>query len=264
MKSLQKDEQGVAHLILIVLVIVVLAVIAFAGYKVMKNRAGGVGGTVANTLASAEVQSACVKLYNDKDLCKFTTSFNAKASYKSTFTIKDKDGKTSTMSMEQDSKQNSSMVMKDGSTETAAFIILDGHTYLKNEADGTWVKSDSSLAASPASDLKIDDTAKEAALPEAQRVTYKKLGKEKCGNATCFKYQIIDPSQKDVKESLIWFGDKDYQLRKWSSTNNDGSSNVGEFNYTSVTISAPSPVTDAPALPAGFTMPDISGMDSAQ
>ncbi len=252
MKNFQKDQRGVAHLVLAVIIVVVVAVIAFAGWKVMQNRNGGVAGSIANTLASAEAQAACNKLYDDKDLCKFTTSYNAKASYKATYITTDKDGKTSNMLMEQDGKENSSTVIKDNDKETSAFISLNGDTYLKDPTDGSWVKypkSTSTDTPAVSNDLKIDNTDEEAAKPEAQRITYKKLGKEKCGNATCFKYQIIDPSDTNTKESIVWFGDKDYQLRKWSYTGTDGAKNVGEFNYTGVTISAPSPVKEAPAVP---------------
>lgn len=254
MKSIRSDQQGIAHLLLIILVIVIVAVIGAAGWVVMKKNKTASSNSAGTTTAAAnsQVTSACKKLYNDTDLCKFTASWSDKQSYKATYTNVDAGGKTSVMLIEQDSKDNSALTSKDGNTVTMATITLNGDVYMKDMTDGSWTKYPKSpsnpAATNPSSDLKFDATSEETK-PTADRTTYKKLGKEKCGSATCFKYAVIDPTQPNVKESLIWFGDKDYQLHKWSFKDADGSSSTGEFTYTKVNITAPSPVKAAPTDP---------------
>lgn len=255
MKSLRSDQQGIAHLLLIVLVIVVVAVIGAAGWVVLKkNKTTGStsAGSKTTVASSKQVATSCNQLYNDTDLCKFTASWNEKQPYKATFTSVDGEGKSSVMLVEQDSKDNSSLIVKDGNTVTMASITLNGDDYLKDMTDGTWTKypkqPNSQNVTNPSGNLEFDASS-EAAKPTADRTTYKKLGKEKCGSATCFKYAVIDPTQPNVKESLIWFGDKDYQLRKWSFKDADGTSSTGEFTFTKVNITAPSPVKSAPTDP---------------
>lgn len=258
-----KDDRGIAHLALVLALVLVLAVGGVGYYVYSKDKKDK--DLTGTTAANSEIENTCKELYDDKDLCKFSASYSGKGPYKATYAMTDKDGQTSTMIMELDSKGNSSTVTKDGDTEVAAFISLDGDTYIKDLTDGSWTKypkseSDTSVSSEPTDDLKIDTTEKDK--PEDQRITYKKLGKEACGNATCFKYQIIDPASTG-DESIIWFGDKDYQLRKWSfKSGEDGSTSVGEFEYTSVTISAPSPVKDAPSVPSAAELQNL--LDQAQ
>jgi uncharacterized protein (UPF0333 family) len=242
---LYKDNRGIAHLAAILVVVIVLAVGGVGYYVYSKNKKDK--GSNSTTVANSEVVDACNKAYNDKDLCKFSGSYNAKGSYKATYINTDKDGNKSTLIVEADSKGNSSTITKDGDSEVAAYIFLDGEMYVKNLTDNSWTKypktenSASSVDSNPAENLNIDTS--DSSSPDTERITYKKLGKEACGSETCFKYQVIDPSQPNT-ESIIWFSDKDYQLRKWSYKDADGATNVGEFSYTSVTINAPSPVKE--------------------
>ncbi len=256
MKKISKDERGIAHIVMIVLVVLVLAGIGFAAWRVMgsKKSTNSASNTPAAVVAAnKEAEDACNKLYDDKDLCKFASYANLTTeSYRATFTNTDKDGKVTSFESSQDGKGNSSTISKEGNKEVGAFIMLNGDSYIKDPADGSWTKYPKGPEApkddtKPTDDLKVDFKEEESKTTE-KRVTYKKLGKEKCGNANCFKYQVIDPADPG-SESIVWFGDKDYVLRKWSFKDKDGSTNVGEFTYTAVTISAPSPVKEAPAIP---------------
>src|SRR3990172_2283156 len=140
--NLHKNSRGIAHLMAIIIVVVILAVGA-AGYYVYnkgKSNPNLAGKTPAEKTAIKEAETECSKVYNDKDFCKFASTFTGKGPYKMSFVSTDKTGKASTMIIEIDAKENSSVITKDGATETAAFITLNGDTYMKNEADGSWLK----------------------------------------------------------------------------------------------------------------------------
>jgi hypothetical protein len=77
--------------------------------------------------------------------------------------------------------------------------------------------------------------------PASQEPTYKKIGKEACGNLTCFKYEVVDPSSPG--KQTLWFDDKDYQLRRMR-IESEGTVSDQVFAYSSVSITAPSPTKD--------------------
>lgn len=250
-QRIHRDSRGMA-LVAIVIVVVVVAALGGIGYSVMKKNDDKKTANSTTTAASKAVQDACNKLYDDKDLCKFSSSYSGKGPYVGTFTSTDKDGHSSTFTTSMDASGNSSTIITDGGKESSALISLNGDSYIKDETDGSWTKYPKSTDATttadtnPTNDLKIitDDST----VTEDKRTTYKKLGTEACDTLTCFKYQVIDPAQPGT-ESIIWFGTKDYQLHKWSFKDADGSTNVGTFVYTAVTIKAPTPVKEAPSVP---------------
>jgi uncharacterized membrane protein len=243
-----KNNQG-NTLVIVIIAAIVLLIIGVAGWRVWSQHKNSTTTTTNNSAASNATVDACKKLYNDTDLCKFSGNYNPNASYKATFTTTDKDGKTTTMAIEADSKGNSSTTTSGTGTDSAAFVSLNGDTYIKDPTDNSWIKYPKSpntpAQTSPTTDLKIDFK-DEAAKPQDQQITYKKLGKEACGKDTCLKYQVVDPSQPGTT-SYIWIGTKDYQLHQWSFTDKDGSKNVGTFTYASVNIQAPSPVKVSPS-----------------
>jgi len=251
-KSIRRDSRGMAHM-MIIMAVVVIAGVAAVGWYVMKKQDEKKTGSSSSLVTNKEAESACKKLYNDDDLCKFSSSYNGKGPYVGSFTTVDKDGKTSNFTTSLDASGNSSTVVSENGKESSAFISLNGDSYIKDESDGSWTKypkstetTKTTAETNPTSDLKVDTTESDKSVD--QRIVYKKLGKEACGKDTCFKYQVIDPAAPNT-ESIVWFGTKDYQLHKWSFKDTDGSTNVGEFTYTTVTITAPSPVKEAPKVP---------------
>jgi hypothetical protein len=250
MDKLKSDSRGIAHLILPLSLIVIVVIGAIGWYVYSHRKTSTSSGSIA--VVNSETEKACMSLYNDKDLCKFAGNYNPSASYTATFANTDKDGAQSSMAIEADGKGNTSTVVSNGGKETAAFVTLDGDMYMKNETTDTWTKYPKSPTtaetAIPTSDLKIDFK-NEAGKAEAQRISYKKIGTEACGSSSCWKYQVIDPSQPGTT-SYIWIGTNDAQLHQWSFTDAEGNKSVGTFNYTKVTIKAPSPVKEAAAVPS--------------
>jgi Tfp pilus assembly protein PilX len=243
----KKDQRGIAHLMLIVMVVVVVGIIGLVGWRVMSKNSdsstGSKGNVVSNAIASKEASAACLKEVNDKDLCKFATNYKLDGvSYHAKFTSTGSDG-NSTSEMDVDGKNNTSMVMSQGGKEVTASISLNGTTYIKDQANNVWIKyppADTSApkTEAPTSDVKVDDNN----ITEKNTITYKALGKEKCGSLNCFKYQVIDTTQPKATQ-YIWFDTKDYRMQHWYNKDDQGTTDM-VLTYKSVNITAPSPVKD--------------------
>ena len=215
-------------------VVVIIAVVAL----MLLHKSGP--SKVLTTTAAKQTNSACLSIYNDKNLCAFaSTATNfSKQAYTAVDTATDKSGTTSKFTVSQDGKGNTSV---SGSSAGQSYdaITIGNASYIKQ--GDSWLKyANASNTNNPASDIKPDFS--DAKTPAAKRIQYKNLGKEKCGSLTCFKYQITDPSNAGATE-YVWFDTSDYLLRQWSSKDSNGT-NTFAITYSAVKITAPSPVTD--------------------
>ena len=252
--SLRKNQLGALNPLVIVLVVVVLGAIGFAGYKVYDNNKNGSSSNGSTSELSKEakevVNTECEKQYNDKDFCKFASNWDLSKTYKTVSATTGADGKTSTTTMEIDG-ENSSMVSTENGKEIAAYITLNKTSYMKDYDAGVWYKmpqadaSNDAPVSSPSEEFDFDG--EENAAKDNSSV--KALGKEACSDKNCFKYQIIDPSDTDTKENLVWFDDKDYKLVRMKITSKDGSAADYLFTYPdSIKITEPKPVQDFPSF----------------
>ena len=246
--KLQKDNRGLAPVVLVLLVVVILGAIGFVGWRVMNSKN-------SNSVTETVKQAVAKCTYSDKDLCKFITNFKASKYYtvKSSVTS---EGKTSTGTMQYVSP-NRTYVKSEGDY-SYEIITIDKTTYTK--AGNTWYKS----VAKPNSntpDTKVDfDEPKDVTTAQE---TYKKIGEEACGNLKCFKYEVIDKNNTTTKE-FIWFDTKDYQLRKTRSEGPGADVSESTFSYDKVTINEPSPVKELkegeylmPGATEPTTMPNL-------
>ncbi len=243
----QTDSRGVFNPLVVILIVVVLGVIGFAGWKISSKK--DTKSSTAAVVNNSAVESACNKEINDKVFCKFAAHFSLTSSYKSTITSTDDKGTVSKIDVENDTKSNSSMTTKDAAgKETSAFITLDNASYIKDEADGSWTKYTSSASTNtskPTSAVKFDASD----ITSKNTTSYKNLGKEACGNLSCYKYQVVDSTTPGTTQ-YIWFDSKNYQMQRWSSQDTSGSMDM-PFSYESVNIKAPSPVKEATSPSAG-------------
>ena len=233
MKHFSTDQRGIGH-VLAILVLVVIVGLAGVGWLVIqKNKNKATTNTAAPALAEAVKNAKCG--YDDKDLCKFFTSWKAQKYYTLT-SINESDGQKSTTVMKADGKKYSMKVTGGTPYET---ITIDDALYTK-AADGTWWKQ-----IIPKADAdKYTDAGTKLEEPTAAQATadttaYKKLGKEKCGSFTCFKYQVIDPTDTGLT-SYMWFDDDQYQLRRMQNTSASVTYDA-TYSYGKVSVSAPSP-----------------------
>ncbi len=255
--NFNKDQRGIGA-VMVIIAVVVLAVIGGIGYKLtQKDSVVPKHATAAQKKAANE----CLKLYNDKDLCKFSVNSDIeKLSYKIVMTNTDTNGQTTKLTLLSDGKGNNQLSSGSGA-EAFDSILLDGVSYLKDNTDGTWLKlggSDASTAQStdPAKDIKVGNTFSDAV---KDNYSYKKLGKEKCGKLTCFKYQFTDKTQPNAT-AYVWFDTKDYRMQRYSGKDDTSGSYDMVITYQSVKITAPSPVKDFSAGASGASSADLQSL----
>jgi len=228
-----KNQRGIAHIGIILAVVVLLAA-GFVGWWVWKNNDSS---TLDKFVQDAIKNAKCE--YDDKDLCKFFTGWKAQDSYEYKATSTQDGTQTkSTVRTEGDDK----FYMKLEGDVDYEIVQIDNALYTK-ASDGTWWKQ--ALPESETNAYKEDndvDFAEPDTQSEGEKITYKKIGKEKCGDLTCFKYQVVDPGDAQTT-TYIWFDDKDYQLRRMQSTS-DTYSHDSTYSYNKVNVSIPSPVKD--------------------
>lgn len=243
-KSVNKDERGLGQVVVIILVVAVLAAIGVVGWKVtQKNKASN---PASSSPVAKATNTACLKVYSDKTLCNAeAANLNfEKTAYTAVDTGTDAQGQTSKITVSNDGKGNTSVTMA-SSGQSYSTITIGTATYTKSAGETSWTKYTANAAAStnPSSDLKT--TFSDASTPADKRIQYKSLGKEACGNTTCFKYQVVDPATPGT--NYVWFSTKDYRLMRWYGKGADGSTNDFVISYGAVKITVPSPVVDSSA-----------------
>jgi hypothetical protein len=247
------SQRGFGHIGIIIAVVVFLAVGGLVAWRVLDSQKSNTTNDTASSIAKAIAEAKCE--YDDKDLCKFFTSWKLHDNYKMVGTNTDKaTGVSSTFTLETDGDKTHSILTGDFAAEIISIGRLT--TYTK-AADGTWWKQTLPETESP------ESSAAEESKPEFEEPTdennsdqpvYKSLGKEACGKLTCFKYEVVDPAEGGTT-STIWFDTKDYQLRRSLSDNDDTKSDT-TFSYDNVTVKAPE--TFKELAPNQYLMPGSS------
>ena len=244
-KKLQKNMSGLAHIQLVLVAVVVIAAVGLVGWKVYDNNSGSVPSTGINK----ETQDKCMTEVNDKLFCKFTGVFANVGDYKTTVNTTDPKGTSSVLELANDSNGDSSMIVKQNGKEQGSIVVYGGVTYFKDPAatDGSWFKYGANDTGKPETvDLKKEFLKGDFKGDNGQKLEYKKIGTEACGNLTCYKYQIID-SQKPAETGFIWFDTKEFLMRRVTANDGKGTSSEMTVTYESVSISMPSPTKDIPS-----------------
>lgn len=227
---------------IVALIVIILALVAGGGYyaysKLSKNSDEGSTNSVGDKVAESECK------YDDKDLCKFITSWKDEKYITMKGTSTDKDGKISTWLMKMEGENKSQMVSSEEGEEKYNTITIDNTTYTKDYTDNKWFKQTSSSDSEVTNDYikeDIDFDEKEASVED--KTTYQKIGKEKCDKWTCFKYQVIDPTNNESTQ-YIYFDDDEYLLRKMRTEELDGTITEITYDYSKFSISEPSPTKE--------------------
>lgn len=238
-KLFHQDERGLAQAALILIIVAVLAAVGFVGYRVLnKDKKSS---PQLSSQDAKKIEAECKQEIDDQDFCKFTSSFTAAEAYTAVMETSGANGSsTTTLKVDGDDSQ---MTVTDGGNVAADYITIGNATYIKDITDGKWTKTTSqeNETANLKEDIGIDFD--ESDVPEAERTEYKNLGKEACGNLTCFKYQVIDPTAEAGEEQFIWFDDDDYLLRKWTFSGGEGTTTM-TLSYDGVSIKEPSPIKE--------------------
>lgn len=232
MKTSRRNDHGFAHIEIIIITVVVVGLIGFIGWRFFTSQDSS-DNTALNKASQQAVKAECDKV-NDDDLCKFFGSWETNLKYRM---ITTQNGSKTTFEVDGD---DSHITM---TGEMAYEVITIGKTTYTRAGD-TWYKQTiKEPEQDVAKDYKQDfvEPSTDEKKPSEDK-TYKKLGKEACGNLQCFKYEIVDPSSTDAKE-FIWFDDKDYRIRKHLSQSPEYTSET-TYEYNNVNISEPSPVKE--------------------
>lgn len=231
------DQRGVGALAIVV-VVVVLAAAGFVGWKVIDNNKDKGAGSVTDV--AKQIAANCD--LDDKDLCKFFSSWKENKYYKVQLESVN-EGKKSTGTIYAEGTDKSHIVTTGDGVAYEA-ISIGNTTYIKDNSDGKWWKQTykaSETNETPTSNYDFKEPSDDK--PAEQQTTYKKLGTEACDGLTCFKYQVVDPANTDTTE-YIWFDTKDYQLRRTRTESKNGDYSDSKLSYAKVTIKEPSPVKE--------------------
>lgn len=249
-------NKGFSPIIIIAAVVVVLA--AAGGFMFLGKK----GGVSVPGIPSVGLNPNCK--YNDPDLCKFMNNWKAQKDYSITYTSSDKSGqKTSEGKFEIQGEGKFSMVSSVGGKEQFNMITIEDTTYTKDYTDNKWWKQKQDKTQESLTDkFKFEFDKKTVDGKEVEdETTYTKIGQEACGELTCFKYQVIDPSFSDTSE-FIFFDTSQYLMRMSRTVDKNGEVNEFVFAYGAVSISEPTPVKEAKEgqnifVPGGADIPAV-------
>ncbi|HSX46249.1 MAG TPA: hypothetical protein VLG27_04605 [Candidatus Saccharimonadia bacterium] len=193
------------------------------------------------------IESDCLKSYsNDHVLCKFAVSASdiTKLSYQATDTLTDAHGQSKTETIMNDGTTGNISVETSDQGKVSDVVQVGNTVYLKQSGANTWYKFTSNQPSNnnPANGLKPNFSS--SSTPESQKIHYKSLGTEACGQLTCYKYEITRKGAPG-KVTTVWFDTQDYRIQHWRSQSPNGTDDF-VITYAPVSIATPSPAVNAP------------------
>lgn len=200
--------------------------------------------------------------FNDPNLCRFLNNFTElkDISAISTSTI---NGKKAEIKIEIQGDDKTHMVTSADGKEEANYISIGNTTYMKDYTDNKWWKSVSQgqdASSKPEWKTELDKSLNDS----TDKTTYKYIAKEACDKLTCYKYEVVNPTDPSTKE-YVWFDTKQYLIRKDSMESKDGVTET-TFSYGNTNIAAPSSTKDMnspedalKALQNGQSVPGATG-----
>jgi hypothetical protein len=230
-QKLHINQSGIAHMMLF-LVVIVLVGVGGAGYYVWNKSKDKDPGSSAQSATSKEIEAECKRTIEDKDLCKMASSYDFnKGNFVMTITGS-QDGQQFTWSVQNDGENSQANIL---GFET---ISYNGDSYVK-DASGTWMKYPKSE--SEEEDLS-DDLTDDLDFSDEEASWYTKVGKEPCGNMTCFHYSYKDPNDA-TNNAEFFFDDEEYKIRKITSSSTEGGSMEMLITYGNAKVSPPEDYT---------------------
>jgi hypothetical protein len=242
--KLFKDQRGIGHVVEIVIIaVIVLGVAGFIVWRVWgsQNNSSSNNNPAQSALEQAVANANCT--YDDKDFCKFMTSWKLGMDLKveSIQTGSDGISKSTFVSTQKGANTYVAITSKGVLVE----IINIGTTRYAKTTDGTWWKQTVEMSSGNAYTEAYEPTFEEPDTTNASgKPSYKKIGTEACGNFTCFKYQVVDPVSPN-STGYIWFDNQTYQLRRLYTESPEGKFEQS-YTYENISVNVPSPVKDLP------------------
>lgn len=184
----------------------------------------------------------CEKIVNDASLCTFAALYSHNLSYKAVDTSATTEG-SGTLTILSDGNGNSAVTSSYNGSDSS-YVSLNGITYIKDPASGNWIKYAANSPAPSTNNPADGFNISASNITDGGSISYNKLGAEDCGINSCDKYQIIDASQPGTVQ-YVWFDYPFYSLKEYYVKNSNGTNDI-KFTYQTVSITAPSPVTNRP------------------
>ncbi|HYH74932.1 MAG TPA: hypothetical protein VD735_03145 [Candidatus Saccharimonadales bacterium] len=223
-------SRGIGHIAIIV-IIAVVAFVGFSGWWVVNNQKDDK--SAANTALQDKLKNATCD-YDDKDVCKFITSWKASDQYTATAKLAS-DGGTTTVTIKTTGDKSHTIMTGDTPYEA---IVIDDATYIR-ATSGTWWKQAVDSNGDTVGPVDNFDGKLEIEEPNKDTTTYTKVGKESCDNRTCFKYQVTTDVDGGTYKQYVWFDDQDYRLRRVQTLEGDTVTHNTTISYEKVSIKAP-------------------------
>lgn len=255
-----KNNRGSVVLFIALAVVVVAGA---AGFFLYKNKSASPLKKVSLPAVKlpASLNPSCQ--LKDPDLCKYLNRLAGLAQTGNGFSGKsvttDKSGKKTESVWEMEGNNKSHFVTYEDGKEVFNTVIIADTTYTKDPTDNKWWKYVTAKEKTGVNtnffnpeDLKnkFENSLKDT----EDKTAYKKLGKEKCGNLTCFKYEVSNPEFTQAKQYL-YFDDREYLMRMERMEAGDLTT-VTTFDYGKVAVQVPSPVKEGePAFNTFFSTP---------
>lgn len=259
-KNLLSNQKGLTPVVIAVIVAAVL-VIGGGGYFFLSK--SGNAPSITAGIPAVGLNPNCK--HNDPDLCKFLNNWKEQKQYSVKSQTTKGDSK-SEATFEISGEDKFHMMMSENGKEGYNVITIGDTTYTKDYTDNKWWKHKQAKPEELTEQFNFDFDEEEGEAVE-DKTTYKKIGKEACGDRQCFKYEVVNPDMTDFKE-FIYFDDREYLVRKMRVEGKDGEVTESEFTYSGVNISEPSPTKEAEGgqviVPGGGAMPAMSEEDKAQ
>jgi len=225
--NLHKNERGIAHLALILIVLAVVGVGGFAFWRVASyNNNRDANGTPVGSGSSntATLSDECVAMTKDENICRLgSISDLSKFSAEVRVTMQGAEGPVTSV-VKYDGKGNSQVSgLADG-------INIGGKTYVY--LFDKWYDAGGDASQKP------DDPASSFSIATTAGIKYENLGKEPCGDDTCYRYRMSGGILGDGVVVCL-FGDKDYLPRYYEATGGLTGDLTMTIEYKSITITAP-------------------------
>ena len=247
---MSNHQRGIVPLILLV----VVGIAAVAGFFLLKQ------GGIALPGISPLVPRATEKDFEFIEDANVRKNFVAQANQTSyrTRTVSDAAGLTfvNEVQIKGESFNYRDIEYEPGDKEIKHTINIGDTVYTKDYTDNKWWKQTikPEELTQEEKDQEPIDFKEEFSQPDLK---FKALGKEACGNLTCFKYEQTSPSIPGTR--TFWFDDQKYLLRKEEASYGEFTTRT-EYSYDNVNITAPSPTKDVPAgvdtnMPTNYQAP---------
>lgn len=223
-------------LVMIAVISIVFFIAVFTAIKRVSN---------SSKLSSLDTYDACRYYIKDDNLCRYASQSEKTATNGKVITITETEGlNIATTTINFNSPDKYSIYTKEGNKLTDSIINVGQTVYEKSETDANFQYS----TVDDNSNLLFNDTKYDFTRENSEDVrmfvdNYKYSSREKCGQLTCYKYEIKDSSNPSA-ETYIWFDTTDFILRK-SLELDSNKSTTSLYEYKDVEIEAPDNATEA-------------------